>query len=482
MKLTSSNVPQLSGQSADFSIEAVSDQLAKKESRQALNAVDLCLMLNDEDRFLKAAMLLCNEINARFRCVQVGLGIFRGGHAKLAALSNTQRFDRKSELVRRMQYAMEEAADQDEETIYPRPREDSFIYRELEKYVTVAGMEAGATLPLRHNGEIFGVILLERRDERFTPDELFALRLIVDVNARLVYDLERRDQWIGRRWARGARKTAAWVFGFEHTWTKIGILCGIGVIAFLIFYQWFYRVEADFSLKAQTVLNIPAPFDGFIEGVAVDLGDTVSPNAPLLHLDRQQLLLEEAEIESRISRYVAEAEAAHSQGQFSEAQIARMQVREEEAELAIIQHRLSKADLIAPFEGFVMEGDLRERIGAPVNRGEPLYKLARIDSMSVRIEIKEEDIHEVSVGSTGELAFASRPEEKFAFVIESIEPAAQTRQEGSIFVARASFEGEPVEWWRPGMRGVAKIDVGDRSLIWVLTHRLVDFVRMKLWI
>jgi hypothetical protein len=31
------------------------------------------------------------------------------------------------------------------------------------------------------------------------------------------------------------------------------------------------------------------------------------------------------------------------------------------------------------------------------------------------------------------------------------------------------------------MTGVAKLDIGRRNLIWVLTRRTVDFLRLRLW-
>jgi hypothetical protein len=31
------------------------------------------------------------------------------------------------------------------------------------------------------------------------------------------------------------------------------------------------------------------------------------------------------------------------------------------------------------------------------------------------------------------------------------------------------------------MTGVAKIEAGRRSYLWIATHRLVDFLRLKLW-
>ncbi len=36
--------------------------------------------------------------------------------------------------------------------------------------------------------------------------------------------------------------------------------------------------------------------------------------------------------------------------------------------------------------------------------------------------------------------------------------------------------------WRPGMAGEARVDVANRSLAWTWTHRLIDFLRLKLWL
>jgi len=36
-------------------------------------------------------------------------------------------------------------------------------------------------------------------------------------------------------------------------------------------------------------------------------------------------------------------------------------------------------------------------------------------------------------------------------------------------------------WWRPGMTGLCKLSTEKRTLFWILTHRTVDFLRMKLW-
>jgi hypothetical protein len=46
---------------------------------------------------------------------------------------------------------------------------------------------------------------------------------------------------------------------------------------------------------------------------------------------------------------------------------------------------------------------------------------------------------------------------------------------------RARFVDDPQSWWRPGMTGVARIDAGDRNILWLMTRRAVDAIRLKLW-
>jgi len=34
---------------------------------------------------------------------------------------------------------------------------------------------------------------------------------------------------------------------------------------------------------------------------------------------------------------------------------------------------------------------------------------------------------------------------------------------------------------RPGMEGVAKVEAGNRKLIWIATHKLMDWLKLTLW-
>ena len=64
---------------------------------------------------------------------------------------------------------------------------------------------------------------------------------------------------------------------------------------------------------------------------------------------------------------------------------------------------------------------------------------------------------------------------------ESVE-AARTGGDGhNVFAVEAAIDGPAVAALRPGMQGIAKVVVGQRSLLWIWTHGLVDWLRLTLW-
>jgi hypothetical protein len=128
-----------------------------------------------------------------------------------------------------------------------------------------------------------------------------------------------------------------------------------------------------------------------------------------------------------------------------------------------------------------VEGDLRERIGAPVNQGEVMMKFSRLDGLYLEIELEERDIDLLDGSQAGQVAFASRPDMKFPITIVRVEPSAQAGQGKNFFVIRADLVEAEADWLRPGMTGVARLDAGKRTLAWRATHRLVDFLRMFFW-
>ena len=143
---------------------------------------------------------------------------------------------------------------------------------------------------------------------------------------------------------------------------------------------------------------------------------------------------------------------------------------------------LAQAEHRAPFDGVVVEGERKELQGAPVRKGDKLYRLARVEGLYATLMVPERDAALVAAGATGELVLVSRPDHKIPLKVLAVIPVAQTRgQEGNYFMLRAELLQAPQAWWRPGMSGAARIDAGERQVAWILTHRLIDSLRLMLW-
>jgi GAF domain-containing protein len=455
---------------------------AKADVEKFATVLDILAEFNAEKRFLAAALALCNAVATRFRCDRVSLGWVQGGYVRLQAISRTERFDKKMAAVSALEAVMEEALDQDEEILYPAPEGATFVWRDHEKFAQEQKVAFLASIPIRVEERGIAVMTCERQQAPFTPEELQQLRLIADQASRRLEDLKKSDRWWGARLAAATREKAAGLLGPEHTWAKLLGLTVAVLLLLLIFLRVPYRVEAKFILRAQEVAYLAAPFKGFIKEAPVRPGDVVTNRQPVLQLNTDDLLLEQAAAAAEIVRYQREAERARAAKALAEMRVAEAQLEQARARLDLVRYRLEQATLRAPFNGVVTEGDLRERIGAPVDQGETLIKIAETSQLYVEAEIPERDIHEIQPEATGQIAFISQPQLKYAIRLHRLEPAAVPKEGANVFLARCDIvEDKRPDWWRPGMSGICKINAGKRSLLWIATHRTVDFLRLWLW-
>jgi hypothetical protein len=133
----------------------------------------------------------------------------------------------------------------------------------------------------------------------------------------------------------------------------------------------------------------------------------------------------------------------------------------------------------------LLKGDLTTRLGQKVQLGEDLFDLAPNDLLRLEANVAERDIQNVKIGATGNLATDALPMDKYTFLVTRIIPVPKAEEGASTFIVYG--EADPAEMaaghpdWRPGMAGEVRIDVGHRRLAWIWTHRLLDFLRLKLW-
>lgn len=446
-------------------------------------ALEILAATNVQTRFLSVSMALVNELASRHGCVRVSLGWREGPIIRLKAVSGTDRFERRMELAQRLEAVMEEASEQDEEIAWPGWPDADAVRRDHEIYASAERLAGLLSVPVRINGEPRGVLVLERAADGapFAEADALALRVVADQVGRRLDDLYRNDRWFGARWAAATREWLAGFLGPKQTWLKAtAIVCAL-ILAFSLLVPLPYRVNANFIVRATALLHLPAPFEGYLGEVRVRPGDLVRSGDLLLTLDQSDLLVERAAALAERQRFASESERAEADQKLADLRAARAALAQSQARLELIDYRIARAEMRAPFDGVVIDGDLRERIGAPVRPGDVLMKVSRLAGLYVEMRVPERDIDLIASSETAEIAFAARPEDTFGVAIERIEPSAQVEREGNVFVVRGRLVGEQAEWLRPGMSGVAKIESERRTLAWIATHRLVDFLRLKLW-
>ena len=148
--------------------------------------------------------------------------------------------------------------------------------------------------------------------------------------------------------------------------------------------------------------------------------------------------------------------------------------------LEILDARIRACVLRAPFDGVVISGDLRAQVGRVFAKGHPLFQIARRDGWMLEIRVPEADVDELRAGLVGDFAPNARPETTAPLRLLRIRPQAETPGQANVYVAEAETQVE-FAWLRPGMEGVAKIHIASRPVWWILSHRAVDAVRMRIW-
>ena len=448
--------------------------------RQAMETLSA---INQQEKFTGAAMALCNEAAAQWQCERVSIGFLKGRYVQLKAMSHTEDFSRKMKVVQDIESAMEECLDQDTEIMVPALKDSAYINRAANNLSKLYGVQSVLSVPLRHEGKVVAVMTLERPLEKiFTIGDVETVRLACELCTARLVNLYEHDRWIGAKLASGSRKFVSFFVGAKYTWTKVIALLCCAAILFLIFARGQFRAKAPFVLEAINQQVIPAPFDGYIENVNVEIGDSVEAGKTVLAtLETTDLKLKLAESEANKNSLEKQAQAYRAENKEAEALISDEKANEAQAQIDYLNYQINQSSLISPMSGIVVKGDLKRQIGAPVRVGDVMFEVCPLEALRAEVLVPEDQIFDIETGQDGELALVSYPGRKINFVVEKINPIAEVRSQRNIFKVRvqllATYPG-----MRPGMEGVAKINVGRRRYAWIWSRKVVNWIRMKLWL
>ena len=480
---TSSQRLQLSAKMVVYAQARPAENNWQESCRRLQQAMETLCAVNRQERFTSAAMAFCNEVASHWQCERVSIGFLKGRYVQLKAMSHTENFSRKMGAVQDIESAMEECLDQDIEILSLAPKESAYINRAAKRLSKRHGPLSILSLPLRWNEEVTAVLTLERPAEKdFSPDDIETVRLACELCTARLVDLNEYDRWIGATIALKARNSIAKLVGPKHTWAKVVVILCFGAIIFLIFGKGQFRPDAPFVLEATYQQIIPAPFDGYIKDVDVEVGDLVEGgNSILAGLDTAELRLQLAAAKAEKTGYLKQASAAMRDSETAQAQIAQANADKAQARIELLEYQLGRASLVSPISGVVVKGDLKREIGAPVKTGDVLFEVCPLESLRAQLMVPEDEVYDIKIGQEGYLATASYPGQRIKFIVERINPIAEVVNQRNVFKVRIQLL-QTYPWMRPGMEGIAKVSVGKRRYVWIWTRKIANWIRMKLWL
>jgi len=453
------------------------------EMNERLHRVlDLLTSVVEHQGFQGAAMGLVTRLANLLECDRVSLGIRGRGHVRVISISHSADFEKQTDLVRSIGMAMDEALDQGAVVVYPPSADgEAVLTRAHQDLSRHHGSGQICTIPLGEDQKSVGALTLERPpDKPFKPAEVELCETAASLIAPILETKRREDRWSILKVADSLANQLGKLLGPGHLIRKVALIGVAAVAVFFYFAKVDYRVTAPINIEGTVQRMVTAPFNGYIKEALVRPGDVVKEGEPLCILDDRDLILERLKWlteKEQLTKQYHEALAKHERAQ---SRIIGAKIDQAEAQLALLEEQLGRTRIVSPFDGVVMSGDLSQSLGAPVERGQVLFTVALLDSYRVISEVDERDIASIRVGQRSELLLPSMTGEVFPFVVEKITPVSTAKEGRNYFRVEGRLEKYSGRLL-PGMEGVGKIKVDRRRLIWVWTHQITDWLRLKLW-
>jgi hypothetical protein len=441
--------------------------------------------------FESAAMNLCNELATRTGASRVALGWMKGNDVRVKALSHTEEFDKKQELIVELEKVMEECVDQDEPVQFdPDGGGSENVNREAAIFSRAQGGTIVLSLPLRRQAETVGVVTLEfPAKHKLGPQASTGLAVAVDLLAPQLYDRYQNDRWLIMKIGLSIKETAELAVGPKHMLAKLIIAASIVVLLAITLIRIPYRVSAPFTFDPVVKATVCCPFEGYLK----DVPDGIKPG---VHVTKGELLatMDTTDIQLKLNQ--AQAQAAQSMqeslkddadpAKTADAAIARKEADASLKEADLYKRQIQLGEIRAPIDGDLLKGDLQDKKGSPMKQGDVMFEIAPIDNLRAEITAAERDIQDIKIGQTGWLATTSLPGEKHKFTVDRIVPLGEPKDGDNVFKIYGTLD-EVVnhtapESWRPGMAGEASITIPpSRPIVWVWTHKAINYLRLKMW-
>jgi multidrug efflux pump subunit AcrA (membrane-fusion protein) len=455
-------------------------ELARQRALLKLQAVVLA-----QTSFEAGCLAFCNDLAKQIKAHRVSVGTFRKGHSKIVVTNNGDARKLDQSVAKLMANAIDEAVDQASLITAPEI-EVGILINQATEAVHSLNLSPTIVVPLFTNDRPEGGFIVEMAKQSqlnaivvgFVQDAVSLVGPVLSLMRRDELGFTERTRLnFSRKSSRMMGDDARWI-----RWSFFGVLASLLVLSFV---PTSHTVNSPARIEGAVVRNISAPAQGFIKKVYVRPGDVVTQDQPLAELADRELQLERNKLLSESAMHDSSYMTAMARNDRAAMMQAQSKQGEARAQLELIDQQLTRGVLVAPMDGIVQEGDLSQQIGSPVERGQSLMTVAPKNRFRTIIELDERDIRWVKVGQLSSLSLSALPWNDLEVKIERISPMAVVREGHNVFEIEASIsradQQEVIAQLRPGLRGVAKVNVGEDSIMNTYARRTAEAVQRAWW-
>jgi multidrug efflux pump subunit AcrA (membrane-fusion protein) len=428
---------------------------------------------------LKAgAMALAGDLAERVDCERVSVGMISSQRIELVALSHSATFQERANLVAALREAMEEVIVFGASIRLGEAQPPHVAHVRLQAIETPRSI---LSVRLTAGHVAVGAMIFERQaNQPFGEEDLLLAETLGAVLGNILQLKRQSELSAARRLTDKLRDGIGRIAGPRHLAAKFLTALVAATVAFLALTDGDFRVTARTVVEGAVQRAAVAPFDGYVAESFVRAGDTVKAGQTLCVLDDRDLKLEFAKWSTERGQLEQKIREAMANADRTALSVLTTQSRQADAQLALAEERLARTRILAPFDGVVVSGDLSQLLGSPVEIGKVLFQIAPLQSYRVILKVDDRDIADVHVGQRGELVLTGLTQAHLPFSVRTITSVATQEEGRNLFRVEAQVESAPGAI-RPGMEGVGKIHVGKRRLLWIWTHRLMDWLRLQWW-
>lgn len=431
-----------------------------------------------------SATCAANELMTQLSCVRVSFGSLNKKKIKLLALSHSASYEPRANIIRNIENAMDEVVAHQGTVVYPTFESEAGEFSNHSVLSKTEENEFICTVPLVSAGRIIGAISFERSvDASFSKADVSQceemarlLGPIIDMKLRL----ERSVIAIAKEELLFAPIKR--IVGPRGVQFKLVLLFILGLVGVLGVVNGQFRISATANLEAKVQRVAVAPFDGYINNAFVRAGEIIQENDVLAELDDRELRLEQRRLISQRDEMAKQYNKALAGLDHAQTRIYQTQVSQVKAKLALLNEQLVRTKIMAPFDGIVISGDLSQSLGTPVERGTLLFEIAPLNEYRVVLQVDERDIAYIEAGQMALLTLSAMPGTQFPLTVEKVSSVYQQDESKALFRVEASIvDQQGIPSLRPGMKGIGKIEVGERSYLWQWTRRMTGWLQLHLW-